>query len=153
MYQHMNPCFDMMIDRLPEMLKKQVTRDQLIKLETKIIFALDFNLQCDGPLPFLERFQRVLGLDLEQKDKMSMKIGYSARRLLRHMTLKTNFLMYKPSQIAATALITAIDLNCDDDLLSLPLGNAEMSSTLSNSSENASSSGLDQMLLMEDYEQ
>ena len=82
-----------------------------------------------------------------------MKIGYSARRLLRHMTLKTNFLMYKPSQIAATALLTAIDLNCDDDLLSLPLGNAEMNSQLSTSSENASASGLDQMLLMEDYEQ
>lgn len=66
---------------------------------------------------------------MEQKDKLSMKIGYSARRLLRHMTLKTNFLVYRPSQIAATALLVAIDLNCDDDLLSLPLsGNSTLSS-------------------------
>lgn len=27
MYQHMNPCFDMMIERLPSLLRKQVTRD------------------------------------------------------------------------------------------------------------------------------
>lgn len=27
MYQHMNPCFDMMIERLPTLLRKQVTRE------------------------------------------------------------------------------------------------------------------------------
>lgn len=56
MYQHMNPCFDMMIERLPNLLRKQVTREQLIILEEQIIRALDFDLQCDGPLPFLERY-------------------------------------------------------------------------------------------------
>ena len=33
MYQHMNPCFDMMIERLPNLLRKQVTREQCIVLE------------------------------------------------------------------------------------------------------------------------
>ena len=27
MYQHMNPCFDMMIERLPTLLREQVTRE------------------------------------------------------------------------------------------------------------------------------
>lgn len=27
MYQHMNPCFDMMIERLPSLLREQVTRE------------------------------------------------------------------------------------------------------------------------------
>ena len=65
MYQHMNPCFDMMIERLPSLLRKQVTREQLIVLEESIIRTLDFDLQNDGPLPFLERYQRVLNIDQE----------------------------------------------------------------------------------------
>lgn len=111
MYQHMNPCFDMMIERLPSLLRKQVTRQQLICLEESIIRALDFDLQNDGPLPFLERFQRVLGIDIESSSGLYFKIGFSARKLLRHMMHKATFLSYRPSQIAATAILVAIDLN------------------------------------------
>ena len=111
MYQHMNPCFEMMIERLPSLLRKQVTREQLIHLEELIIRALDFDLQSDGPLPFLERYQRVLGIDLESQHQSYFKIGYSARKLLRHMMHKATFLSYRPSQIAATAILVAIDLN------------------------------------------
>ena len=39
------------------------------------------------------------------------KIGYSARKLLRHMMHKATFLSYRPSQIASTAILVAIDLN------------------------------------------
>lgn len=111
MYQHMNPCFDMMIERLPSLLRKQVTRELLIDLEEQIIRALDFDLQNDGPLPFLERYQRILKIDQEKKDPLHYKIGYSARKLLRHMMHKDTFLVYRPSQIASTAILVAIDLN------------------------------------------
>lgn len=111
MYQHMNPCFDMMIERLPTLLREQVTREQLIGLEELIIRALDFDLQHDGPLPFLERYQRVLGIDVESTNGFYFKIGYSARKLLRHMMHKATFLSYRPSQVAATAILVAIDLN------------------------------------------
>ena len=111
MYQHMNPCFEMMIERLPTLLRKQVTREQLITLEEQIIRALDFNLQHDGPLPFLERYQRVLNIDQENQNQLHYKIGYSARKLLRHMMHKATFLDYRPSQIASTAILVAIDLN------------------------------------------
>ena len=43
----------------------QVSRETLIDLEEQIIRALDFNLQHDGPLPFLERYQRILCIDQE----------------------------------------------------------------------------------------
>ena len=56
MYEHINPCFDIMIGVLPESLKGMVTRAKLIDLESIIIRTLDFNLQHDGPLPFLERY-------------------------------------------------------------------------------------------------
>ena len=42
---------------------------------------------------------------------MYLKIGYSSRKLLRHMMHKATFLTYRPSQIAATAILVAIDLN------------------------------------------
>ena len=80
-------------------------------LEELIIRALDFDLQHDGPLPFLERYQRVLGIDVESANGFYYKIGYSARKLLRHMMHKATFLAYRPSQIAATAILVAIDLN------------------------------------------
>lgn len=109
--QHMNPCFEMMIDKLPTLLRKQVNRDQLIKLEEKIIRMLDFDLQWCTPLPFLERYQRILKLDQEKSNGINLKIGFSARKLLRHMMHKSQFLQYRPSQIAATAILVAIDLN------------------------------------------
>ena len=80
-------------------------------MEELIIRALDFDLQHDGPLPFLERYQRVLGIDVENTNGFFFKIGYSARKLLRHMMHKATFLSYRPSQIASTAILVAIDLN------------------------------------------
>lgn len=109
--QHMNPCFEMMIDKLPSMLRKQVSREQLVRLEMKILQTLDFDLQWHSPLSFLERYQRVLQLDMEKTNTLNLKIGYSARKLLRHMMHKSQFLAYRPSQIAATAILVAIDLN------------------------------------------
>jgi hypothetical protein len=95
--QHMNPCFDMMIDKLPTLLRKQVNREQLIALEMKIIRMLDFDLQWQTPLPFLERYQRILKLDQEKSSNINLKIGFSARKLLRHMMHKSQFLQYRPS--------------------------------------------------------
>lgn len=101
----------MMIDKLPTMLRKQVNREQLIRLEEKIIRMMDFDLQFHTPLSFLERYQRILQLDQEKTSTLNLKIGYSARKLLRHMMHKSQFLTYRPSQIAATAILVAIDLN------------------------------------------
>ena len=50
-------------------------------------------------------------LDTEKENNLHLKIGFSARKLLRHMMHKSQFLQYKSSQIAATAILVAIDLN------------------------------------------
>ena len=72
---------------------------------------MDFNLQHDGPLPFLERYQRILAIDQESKHQLNYRIGFSSRKLLRHMMHKAVFLDFRPSQLAATAILVAIDLN------------------------------------------
>ena len=56
LYEHVNPCFDIMISILPDSLRSMVTKSKLIQLEAIIIRTLDFNLQYDGPIPFLERY-------------------------------------------------------------------------------------------------
>lgn len=151
MYQHMNPCFDMMIERLPSLLRKQVTREQLIVLEEQIIFALDFDLQSDGPLPFLERYQRVLNIDLERQNQLYFKIGYSARKLLRHMMHKATFLSYRPSQIAATAILVAIDLNKGEK--GADKMNARAAGETFESATSPIANKFNSMLLVDDYEQ
>ena len=40
-----------------------IVKDELICLEEKIIRMLDFDLHFTGPIPFLERFQRIYNLD------------------------------------------------------------------------------------------
>jgi hypothetical protein len=62
----------------------------------------------------LERYQRVLNIDCESENQLFFKVGYSARKLLRHMMHKATFLAYRPSQIASTAILVAIDLNKGD---------------------------------------
>ena len=159
MYQHMNPCFDMMIERLPNLLRKQVTREQCIVLEEQIIRALDFDLQNDGPLPFLERYQRVLQIDNERENKHFYKIGYSARKLLRHMMHKATFLSYRPSQIASTAILVAIDLNKNDKYgsatcraASIKMDSFEQQSSYQSNAANTGSRSSSRMLVQDEYD-
>ena len=67
LYEHITPSFDIMIGILPSSLKGSISRSKLIKLEKTVIQTLDFNLQYDGPITFLERYQRVLCIDEEHK--------------------------------------------------------------------------------------
>jgi hypothetical protein len=41
----------------------EITKEELVELEGLIIRMLDFDLQFTGPIPFLERFQRIYNLD------------------------------------------------------------------------------------------
>lgn len=40
-----------------------LNKRELIELEDDIIHQLDFDLHFTGPIPFLERFQRIYNLD------------------------------------------------------------------------------------------
>ena len=39
------------------------SKEELIEMESSIIYLLDWNLLFQGPIFFLERFQRILGVD------------------------------------------------------------------------------------------
>ena len=83
--EHINPCFEIMIGILPDSLRSMVSRSKLMQLEAIIVRTLDFDLLYDGPIPFLERYQRMLELDEEKKTAKAHSIGHSARKLCMHM--------------------------------------------------------------------
>ena len=44
------------------------TKEELVALEASVIKLLDWDLLIPGPLFFLERYQRIFGLDMERAD-------------------------------------------------------------------------------------
>ena len=61
--QPMQPSFNKMIDLLPNLERRKTSKEDLIALEKKVIVALDFDLQFVSPLCFMDRYQRVFGID------------------------------------------------------------------------------------------
>lgn len=75
---------------------------------------LDFDLHYCGPLAFLERFQRIFNLDQVKKDKEAFAINYFSRNFIRCILRQKEYLSLKPSQVAAAALILAINISTSD---------------------------------------
>lgn len=62
-------------------------------------------------MPFLERYQRLLGIDDEKGSHDFKQVGFTARQFCKYMQRFAQFLEYKPSQIAAAAIVLAVRLN------------------------------------------
>lgn len=77
--QPISPSFNRMINFLPESQKARVNKSALIDLEEKIVCALDFEFVYASPITFLERYQRLFGVDQEANDDNSKQIGHTAR--------------------------------------------------------------------------
>lgn len=73
------------------------TKEELVDLETSVIKLLDWDLFIPGPLFFLERYQRIFGVDQENTDSDSARVGNLARKMMRCMLLSSNYLRFKPS--------------------------------------------------------
>ena len=58
----------------------------------------------------MERYQRVFGVDQEYENEESRMVGDLARRLLRCMVGHSAFLRFKTSQMAAAALMLAMNI-------------------------------------------
>lgn len=71
----------------------------VITLEQKILNDLSFDFNYPSPLPFLERYLRVGGLQNDQA------ITARAEEYLKIAISNINFLNYKPSLIAASAIV------------------------------------------------
>lgn len=75
----------------------QIQKEELINLEEKVIKTLDYELHYTCPIVFLERYQRIFGLDQESLHEESRLVGDLARRALRCMVGHSSFLKYKTS--------------------------------------------------------
>ena len=62
-------CYNKMLSLFKKTKGLQnITRDDLVKCEAKILFALDWNLNSVSPITLLERYQRIFGVDKEEEN-------------------------------------------------------------------------------------
>ena len=66
----------------------------LIALEKDVIKTLDWDLVIAGPLFFLERYQRIFGVDQEKLNYEATRVGSLARDLIRLIILNPAFIGY-----------------------------------------------------------
>ena len=108
------PSYNRMVRLVANDWSVTVTKKELVDLEEQIIRMLDFDLHFTGPIPFLERFQRIYNLDQVKRDREAFALDYLARNFCRSMLRSKAYLVMKPSQIGASALILAINLSTSD---------------------------------------
>ena len=109
--QPISPSFNRMLALLPSAEQTRITKQDLVNLEEKILIALEFGLHAAGPIPFLERYQRIFGFDEEKADHDFKQVGFTARQFCKYMQRYAEFLTWKPSQIAAAAFLLSVNLN------------------------------------------
>jgi cyclin B len=109
--QPISPSFNRMLALLPTSEQNRTSKQDIINLEEQILKTLKFSLHYVGPIPFIERFQRLFGLDQEAQDHDFKQVGFTARQFCKYMQRYGQFLQWKPSQLAAAAFILSINLN------------------------------------------
>ena len=67
--QPMQPSFRRLIAYLEKEHATTVERQEVVDLEENILRSFNFSMQYVSPIPFLERFLRIFGLD--QKENVS----------------------------------------------------------------------------------
>ena len=75
----MQPSYNRMVRLVANDWNVTMEKKDLIDLEEDIIRQLDFDLLYDGPIPFLERFQRIFNLDLVREDPDAYALNNLAR--------------------------------------------------------------------------
>jgi len=76
----------------------------LIDLEAQILVTLGFDFNFPGPIQPLERYLRILNYDLNE---IIFDMSY---QICKFQLNDAQFLTYRPSQIAASALLLAINI-------------------------------------------
>ena len=83
--QPFKPLYNLTVKILPDILQLKVSKEAYIALEKDILIQLQFDIDYTSPIFFLERYQRLFGLDKEQTDATSGTIGMTARNLCQMM--------------------------------------------------------------------
>lgn len=90
--QPISPSFNRMLALLPSSEQSRITKQDIINLEEQILITLNFSLHAAGPIPFVERFQRLFGLDQEKLDQDFKQVGFTARQFVKYMQRYGKFL-------------------------------------------------------------
>ena len=83
--QPISPSFNRMIALLPASQQQIISKTDIIKLEEQILIALQFSIHYAGPIPFVDRFMRILGLDQEKVDHDFKQIVFTAKQFCKYM--------------------------------------------------------------------
>ena len=109
-----SPSYKILIRTMNDLHKANVQKRDLLRLEEKILIALEFSCHHISPIPFLERYFRIFGIDNGIKDRQAHQLRTYARQYCRFMQREPCFLNFRPSQIAAASLMFAINISQSD---------------------------------------
>ena len=112
-----SPNFTNMVYLINARNPGELVLSDLIELERQILTTLDFNLQSETSINFLERFCQLYrfdeglyrGSDMTVKAKFSKDVCAMGRYLCRCALKFSTFLDFKPSQVAAACFILALN--------------------------------------------
>lgn len=107
----MQPSFNRMVRLVASEWNFETTKEEIIEMESQVIRLLDWDLSMVGPIFFLERYQRIFGVESERIDPDAARVGGLARKIIRCLLLSSQFLRFKPSQVAAAAVMLSININ------------------------------------------
>lgn len=88
----------------------KITKPAIVALERDIVLTLDFELRNTSPLVSLGRFLRLFELDLVEMCPRSLEISSLANQICLQFMHCSKSLDRYPSQIAAGALLMAIQI-------------------------------------------
>lgn len=91
------PSYNRMVRLVSNEWNVTLNKRELIELEDDIIHQLDFDLHFTGPIPFLERFQRIYNLDQLKRDQEAYALDFLSKSFCRVMLRSRNYLVLRPS--------------------------------------------------------
>jgi len=110
----------MTLKLLPETERLMVSKQDVVVLERKILQILEFNLNFDSPLTFLERFLRLLEVHDDEV------IVVAAKDICLKAKTESSLLGYLPSELGAACVIWAVNLVREKNEVSLKYWNLEV---------------------------
>lgn len=84
--------------------KKYVNKQSLIELESQILIKMGFDFNFPGPIQSMERYLRILNYNTNKT------IQDMAFQICKFQLNDARFLNYKPSMVAASSVILAINI-------------------------------------------
>ena len=83
-------------------------------MEETILRTLEFSCHHVSPIPFVERFLHLLGIENDSESLAHQQIETLSKQYVLAMQRSTTFLKYRPSQIASASVLCAVNISVSD---------------------------------------